>query len=81
MLFGCISKLQKIKEKYLTFRGGDLTSVGLSNCAVGFCQNLYTGPPIYFFSRMFFDFDVRVGSVYARARTTHSPGAVNLYGS
>ena len=41
---------QKIKEKYLTFRGGDLASVGLSNCAVGFCVNLYTGPPkIIFF--------------------------------
>ena len=49
MLFGCIFKLQKIKKKYLTFRGGDLASVGLSNCATKLVVKLYTGPPKYYF--------------------------------
>ena len=41
--------LQKIKEKYFSFQGGDLASVGLSNCATKLCVKLYTGPPKYYF--------------------------------
>ena len=33
---------QKIKEKYFSFLGGDLASVGLSNCATKLVVKLYT---------------------------------------
>ena len=46
---------QKIKEKYFSFLGGDLASVGLSNCATKLCVKLYTGPPNYFFFEMISD--------------------------
>ena len=61
--------LQKIKEKYFSFQGGDLASVGLSNCATKLCVKLYTGPPNYFFFEMFL---IRVG-VCSRGHVRHTP--------
>ena len=41
-------KLQKIKEKYLGFQGGDLTPICLLICCLGFLIYIWSGPKIFF---------------------------------
>jgi hypothetical protein len=68
-------KLQKIKEKYLGFQGGDLTPICLLICCLAFLFYMRAGPRIFFIF-----FLIRVGSV-TRGHVRHTPrGAVNLYG-
>ena len=69
---------QKIKEKYFSFLGGDLASVGLSNCATKLCVNLYTGPPNYFFSEIVLDSNLGSG-VCMRGHVRHTPWVLVTY--
>ena len=41
-------KLQKIKEKYLGFQGGDLTPICLLICCLAFLFYMRAGPRIFF---------------------------------
>ena len=40
-------KIQKIKEKYLGFQGGDLTPICLLICCLGFLIYIWSGPKIF----------------------------------
>ena len=67
-------KLQKIKEKYLGFQGGDLTPICLLICCLAFLFYMRAGP------RIFFIFSDSGRECDTRARTTHSQDALTLHG-